>query len=226
MVRNNSKQQILEMIVDRIQYLEMKPGEIVNESALAEEMGVSRTPVRETLLLLESEGFVDIFPQRGTFVSKIDLRRVKEYLYLRATVEKTVFNELAKKKIKVFDKVEANLLIQQLAVKKQDFAGFSKNDYAMHEILFNLAGHGHIWKVISRTFMHCTRLRILGWSLSESMLNTIFTEHQAIVSFIETGDIESLDHAIDNHHDSVYIRYVREVVEKYGDYFINIEMYI
>ena len=62
------KVDIYGILKEKIQFLEMKPGERIIEAELSEQYGVSRTPVREALKRLEEEGFVDIYPQRGTYV--------------------------------------------------------------------------------------------------------------------------------------------------------------
>jgi DNA-binding GntR family transcriptional regulator len=60
-----------EILRQRIIELDFAPGEPLSESDLAGKLGVSRTPVRESLILLAEEGLVDVVPQVGTFVSRI-----------------------------------------------------------------------------------------------------------------------------------------------------------
>ena len=106
---NTSKQKVLEELTNRIQYLKLKPGEMVNENQLAEELGVSRTPIREALLLLARENFISIVPNKGTYVSKVDLKRVKEMLYFRNIVERKILTEFAESKPKMGEEVEKRL---------------------------------------------------------------------------------------------------------------------
>ena len=61
-----------------IQFLDLKPGSVISESQLIEELGVSRTPIREALIRLSDELLIHTYPQRGTYVSKIDLSLAKE----------------------------------------------------------------------------------------------------------------------------------------------------
>ena len=69
----------------------------ISEAMLSELFQVSRTPVREALFLLSQNGFVDIQPQVGSFVSKIDIKRIREIQYLRFYVETPILSELAVK---------------------------------------------------------------------------------------------------------------------------------
>ena len=73
--KKTSKQEVLRILRDRILYLELKPGASISDMELAEELEVSRTPIREALLLLSQEHLVNIYPQSGTFVAPIDLGR-------------------------------------------------------------------------------------------------------------------------------------------------------
>jgi DNA-binding GntR family transcriptional regulator len=67
--------------------LNLKPGEPLNVKSISEKLGVSRTPVRDAFIKLEKEGLVDVFPQKGTSVSRIDLRRVDEEKFIRESLE-------------------------------------------------------------------------------------------------------------------------------------------
>ena len=68
----HSRSEIYHILKDDIQYLRLMPGSIIRENELAEQLGCSRTPIREALIRLSSEYLVDIYPQRGTYVSNID----------------------------------------------------------------------------------------------------------------------------------------------------------
>ena len=65
----------------------LKPGEPVSAAKLAERYNVSRTPAREALVRLQSEGMVDIFPQSKSMISKIDITRARQEWFIRKTLE-------------------------------------------------------------------------------------------------------------------------------------------
>jgi DNA-binding GntR family transcriptional regulator len=77
----------------RIVSVDLKPGSILIEKELADEFGVSRTPVREALQRLAEEHLVDILPRSGTYVSRIDLRAVREALVIRQALERVSVRE-------------------------------------------------------------------------------------------------------------------------------------
>ena len=66
------------LIRRNIMNLYLKPGAVLNEAELSDQLGMSRTPIREALILLKNEGLVDIMPQRGSRVSHISLSLVRE----------------------------------------------------------------------------------------------------------------------------------------------------
>ena len=74
--------------------LELPPGAALSENELAAALGVSRTPVRESLILLAEEGLVQVFPQVGSFVSRVDPDGVADAQFLREAVELAALDDL------------------------------------------------------------------------------------------------------------------------------------
>ncbi len=216
---NSIKDKVFNNIINKIQYLELTPGERIDENTIEEEIGASRTPRREAMMLLESEGLVNISPQKGTFVSLIDLYLIKEILYLRFTIENRVFNELAQKGIENINNIEKFLLMQELAVKNNDFVEFVKNDYLFHQELFNIAGHIEVWKMIEGRLIHCTRFRILGWKTYNNEFNQTLMEHKKIIEYIKTKNSEGLTETLTAHHDYDLKRYASKLLKSMPEYF-------
>src|ERR671921_1446848 len=85
--RLSVRDQQLDTLRRRIISLQLPPGEPLSENELAQELGVSRTPVRESLILLREEGLIQVFPQIGSFVSLVDLERVAQAQFIREAIE-------------------------------------------------------------------------------------------------------------------------------------------
>lgn len=85
---------ICETIRKRILFLEYQPGQILNEKALAEEFGVSRTPLREALSRLEWEKLVMIMPRAGSVVTSVEFQKLREVFQIRINLE-GLFGKLA-----------------------------------------------------------------------------------------------------------------------------------
>src|SRR5690554_1963253 len=86
-VRTTVSEEIYRTLREEILSLRFKPGEELNLQVLCDQLQVSRSPVRDALMRLASDNLVDIFPQRGTRVSLINLREVEEERFLRKSLE-------------------------------------------------------------------------------------------------------------------------------------------
>ena len=69
---------VFEVLKEQILNFDRKPGELLQRKELATEFGISLTPLRESLIQLQNEGLVEIYPQSKTLVSKIDTRTIKD----------------------------------------------------------------------------------------------------------------------------------------------------
>ena len=78
----------------RIITMELKPGDPLNDRELAEELGISRTPMREALIMLNIAHMVVIKPQSGTYVAPIDLKLMELEQFARYTLEKEILNRV------------------------------------------------------------------------------------------------------------------------------------
>ena len=92
----NAKETAYKVIKENILDLNLKPGVRIKESELEEKLQMSRTPIRDAISRLTSEGLIDVYPQSGTYVSKINLNRIKESVFLRSTIEKEAVKRACK----------------------------------------------------------------------------------------------------------------------------------
>ena len=90
----SARETAYQTIRSRIITMELKPGDPLNDRELAEELGISRTPMREALLMLNLARMVDIKPQSGTHVAPINLKLMEMEQFARYTLEKEILNRL------------------------------------------------------------------------------------------------------------------------------------
>jgi len=83
----NLRDRVYEILKKSIIFQEILPGEKIDEEAIAKQLGVSRTPIRETLCRLENEGIVRIIPRRGAFVVKHSREKITEIMMVREALE-------------------------------------------------------------------------------------------------------------------------------------------
>lgn len=86
----NRGEQVFETLKREILDLKLEPGRMISENEICERFGVSRTPVRDALRLLQEQGFVETVPYRGTYVTLLSLDNIKQMIYMRVAVETMV----------------------------------------------------------------------------------------------------------------------------------------
>lgn len=205
------------VLVHNIIHLHLPPGSSVVESELRKIIGVSRTPVREALMQLAQEGFVYILPQKGTYVSRIDMSRVLELRYIRRCAEAEAAREAAGR---ISEEQLAELALhlerQKTAAASHNFEAFIKADDAMHRVVYEAAGRGGVWEFFNRTNLQHFRSRILGLRVGRTLARLI-GEHEAIVAALRSRDADQAATAVRAHLSDAAWN-ADSVQEKYPDY--------
>jgi DNA-binding GntR family transcriptional regulator len=213
------KVNVYKTLKNAIQFLELEPGSSITDAQLASELGVSRTPVREALIRLSDDLLVDIYPQKGTYVSKINLSIVKEIEYMRHIIETKICLKMCAKKADIRHVVDESLFLMDIAVKKRDIVRFVLSDDAFHRALFSYAKHEMIWNIISNNRMHYNRFLMLDMAFP-NVLEESYEDHKKIVKYIHCGDSEKLIQLFDRHHDHKYMAREEEIIKQFGEYIV------
>jgi DNA-binding GntR family transcriptional regulator len=208
--------QIYEALRDAIVRVAVLPGQAISETEMAAGFGVSRTPIREALIRLADEGLIDIYPQAGTFVSRIDLAAVREAQFVRQTLETAVAMQAASVAMGtgVFDSI---LDRQERAIRDQDFPAFFASDEDLHRKVFELAGHGQSWRLVQSAKSHLDRVRQLERP-AESTLLEMLRQHRAIAAAIRDGDVAAAAEVV-REHSTVILGVTPALSAKYPDLF-------
>ena len=159
---NSIRENVYRVIRENITSLQLAPGTTVSTQELAAKLQVSRTPVREAFIRLQKEDLVEITPQKGTMVSRIDLTRAEKERFIRESLE-TAILPLFLQNCTEPDLKELELLIEK---QKACFTGlkpleFIALDNQFHQRFFELAGQDLSWDVVASTNPHYNRLRVL-----------------------------------------------------------------
>ena len=159
--RPSSRSAVYAELRRRVLSLELPPGAPLSENELAAALGVSRTPVRESLILLSQEGLVQVFPKIGSFVSRVDPALVADAQFLREAVELASLDDVpAEPAPERIAELHENLAQQRLA--GDDIEGFFRLDEEFHRGLLGLAGHERTWPTVVAAKGHLDRARRLG----------------------------------------------------------------
>ena len=125
-------------------------GQKIDEKYLCESMGVSRTPVRESLRILSSEGLIDLIPNRGAYISQPPIKEIKDMFEVMSVLEGTCAR-LATKKMeeKDFRKIEALHKELEKHYSRQDHEAYLENNNAYHVFIQELPGNKVLDDVIN-----------------------------------------------------------------------------
>ena len=140
---------VFKQLREEILYGKLKPGERLMEIALSERLGVSRTPVREGIRLLEKEGLVVMLPRRGAHVASITAKQLEDVLEARRTLETFAANACCAKitKTKFEELKEANRKFSE-AVGSRDLRQMADTDTAFHNIIIDTAGNEKVKELL------------------------------------------------------------------------------
>jgi len=180
--------QIHATLRDEIVRMELKPLDILNEKLLGQRFGVSRTPVREALLRLADEGLVEIYPQSGTFVSRIPRRALYEAILIRKALEATTVSlAIVAMRDDRLQGLEANQKALRQAAQSGDIAHFHQIDSEFHQLVADIAGYPGIWTVIAQVKVQIDRYRFVTLP-QQGRLDLVIAEHAAIIEGMRRRD--------------------------------------
>jgi GntR family transcriptional regulator, rspAB operon transcriptional repressor len=182
--RTTAVQQIYGELRHQIVDLSLQPGTLISKKVIAKRFGVSQTPIREALILLEEEGLVDIFPQSRTVVSFIDVQSAREAHFLRRSIEVEIAHllcaEITKSQVNDLMDIIAH---QEAAASINDFTAFTYHDNQFHGRMYEYAGVGGLWGLVDARRAHLDRLRRLNLP-SKGKTEKIIKDHKAILDAI------------------------------------------
>jgi DNA-binding GntR family transcriptional regulator len=124
---------------------DLKPGEHIIESEIADRLNVSRGPVRDAMKILKDENIVEIIPHRGTFVTKLTIDDIKDLYSLRGVLEGLGARLIAEKGDPIAIQ-QLEVCMQQLYASKHNLSEFAKHDIEFHELLCKLSGNQWLYK--------------------------------------------------------------------------------
>lgn len=210
------------MLHDNIVSLALPPGSTASVYELSEQLGISRTPVREALLELNKSGIVEIYPQKGNVVSYIDFNLAEEARFLRLAIERAILEKVCDEITREdFKELEFNIEVQEIALKNAQADKLLEQDNAFHLKLFQIARMETLFYIKDTLYIHFDRIRQL--SLNTISNDRIVLEHKNIVKALKQKDKATLREAIDMHLGgcteeeqetmrSVYPKYFKEKV--------------
>ncbi|MBT3359321.1 MAG: GntR family transcriptional regulator [Rhodospirillales bacterium] len=156
------RSQVYELLYGGIRKVDIPPGRVISEPEVSEALGVSRGPVREAFIRLAGEGLVEVIPQVGTFVTRLDVSVLMEAIYVRQALEP----DLAARAAAHPTSADPNRLkelseMQDMAAQAIDLDRVWDLDNEFHHTVAMLSGLPGVWKYVSSVRVTLARLRTL-----------------------------------------------------------------
>lgn len=194
---------VYEELRDLILKGEIKPGTRMMEIELAEDMGVSRTPIREAIRKLEKEGLVTIEPRRGAYVSDVSVKDMVDILEVRSTLE-GLAAFLAAKRMTQAEKMELLETSNRFneALKVGDMAAMIKIDTRFHHLMFEASRNKHLLQMVEALQELVLRFRYIYYK-DFKRAEEMPVEHMKIYEAIASGDAEAARDSAYNHIDQL-----------------------
>ncbi|MFC0407014.1 GntR family transcriptional regulator [Roseomonas elaeocarpi] len=206
---------------ERIVDVRLLPNHPLSENEIANQLGLSRTPVREAFIKLEEEGLITIYPQYGTFVAPIRVSDVYDGQFVREAVESAAL-------VRVVDRIQPSdipplksLLQTQARFQDGDPAPFFEADEALHASLLRIAGHERAWHVVETAKAQHDRVRRLNVR-NPLKRSSVLQEHREILDRVIAHDTAGAVAAMSNHLRGVFMS-VENVMAQHPEFFVSAE---
>lgn len=176
----------LRTIKDNIIRMELAPGTSISENELAAVMGLSRTPVRESLIELANVKIIEIIPQKKSVVAAIDYDMVEQARYMRCVLEQDVMRlvcEMAGEED--ICRLSENIRLQRFYYEN-GYDDLMELDDEFHALIYAIAKKAQIYQMMKNFSIHFDRLRHMA--LISVKNNKIVSDHEAILEAIKSKD--------------------------------------
>ncbi|MGI6144410.1 MAG: GntR family transcriptional regulator [Peptococcia bacterium] len=193
---------VYEALRDAIINRVLKPGERLMETELAEEMGVSRTPVREAMRKLELEGYIVMVPRKGAYVAGLSIKDITNLFEIRGALESLAAGLAASRATKEeIEEMERSLVMEANLFKTSDVLNTIEVDTNFHELIYKASKNNRLQNLIIDLRDQIQRYRTTSLAVPGRMKFAL-SEHRRIVEAIAAGNVQEAQIATKEHIES------------------------
>lgn len=217
----SAREYVTRVLRANILNLNLKPGQLINENEIAELLNISRTPIREAIIRLTQESLIETFPQRGTYISKINLRYVEEGWFARITMEKAIIKLVCESYTSdsLIQSMEENLHMLEYYIGRKDYLKIILMDDEFHRIIYKACDKERICLAIESLNNDYYRVRYLSLS-STSKIEAVLSQHNEIKNAIKEKDFLRAQKAVEEH--LKYVALDQEIIKnEYSEYLMH-----
>ncbi len=207
------REQVYDYLRDAMNRGELAPGAVLNLNDIVQKLGISRTPLRDALIQLEIEGFVQILPRRGCIIKALTLNEIKELYHIIGALEASlIFKESQKLDLECLRSMQQHNHEMQAALDKDDFNRYYAANLAMHNCYLNLTTNQRLKNVVNIMKQRLYDFPRKQGFVKEWELASI-QEHDEFIHLIEVGEIQSAANFIRDVHWSYQVQ--ERFIEQY-----------
>jgi len=144
------KEQVYEYLREQMRTGVLRPGSVIDMEETSGRLGVSKTPLRDALLLLEVEGFVSILPRRKVVVNPLTLQDIRDFYEILGALEAVAlgaaFDRLGEAELSLMETLNAEM---KQAIDQDDFDLYYEKNLAFHNVFLSLSGNGYLKKTVN-----------------------------------------------------------------------------
>lgn len=206
-------EKIAETLRDYIMRGSLRPGERLTEPKLSSMLGISRTPIREALRLLENEGFIDIFPRRGAVVSDITAKDVDEIFVIKTKLE-SLAAKLSVAFLTDLDIKRLSELNDKMGryAESKNVVSLIKLNAEFHNIFIDKSNNSRLIKFIES--LNKQFKRVTAYSFTElGRIKKVLEEHQQIIEAFAKRDADMVEILVDRHVNNGW-NFIRSRIEQ------------
>jgi DNA-binding GntR family transcriptional regulator len=205
------REQVYKYFRDEMHNGRILPNAVLNLNEISKDLGVSKTPLRDALIKLETEGFVTILPRRGVIVKPLTIEDVKDFYQIIGAIEgqiiKEVFARLGATQISTMRQLNSEM---RAALQVNAFEAYYKINLSFHNTFLNLSDNNHLQGFLmpmkQRLYDFQQRPYVKDWELRNCV------EHDELLDLIKQGNCAGAVHCIRDIHWSFKVqeKYIRE----------------
>ena len=208
------REEVFNTLRDQILKGELSPGDRLMEIHLAEKLGVSRTPVREAIHMLEREGLAITIPRRGAQVAKMTEKDLSDVLEVREILDELAITKAcANVDDEVIKKLDASVENFKAAIRTDDPKAIVEEDEHFHRIIYEAADNPRLLSIVDNLKEQMYRFRF-EYIREEKNYDKLISEHERMIECLKTGDVSGVKEAMHTHLKN-QMDAVRRIIREY-----------
>lgn len=222
--RPATAEEVYQDMCNRITNLQLRPGQKISENQISEEYGVSRSVIRTVFTRLSQRKLIVVYPQRGTYISKIDLDFIADLLLLRTALEKEVLYEIFENmdishRQELVNQLKENLDKQKQFIHSRGYeSDFKYLDSEFHKLLVDSVHRHNLMELMAEQMIHIVRWRNFIVAFAHRVPELI-EEHEAIYQAIAENRAGKAMRAMSVHLETIS-KVSKMAKSEYPEYFL------